>query len=130
MPWGFVLSLSLAQLISWGTVFYGYAVLMEPMMRDLGWSRPQASAAFSIGLAASALAAVPVGRLIDVGYGRIVMAGGSILAATLLAVWSVIDSYVPFLVLWVILGATMSAVLYEPGFAVLQRQLGPLARRG
>jgi predicted MFS family arabinose efflux permease len=30
----------------------------------------------------------------------------------------------------VLLGATMSAVLYEPGFAVLQRQLGPLARRG
>jgi predicted MFS family arabinose efflux permease len=130
MPWGFVLSLSTAQLISWGTVFYGYAVLMEPMMRDLGWSRPQASAAFSVGLVASALAAVPVGRLIDLGYGRSVMAGGSLLAAALLALWSVVESYVVFLGLWVLLGATMSAVLYEPGFAVLQRQLGPLARRG
>ncbi len=130
MPWRFVLLLSTAQLISWGTVFYGYAVLMEPMMRDLGWSRPQASAAFSVGLVASALAAVPVGRLIDLGYGRSVMAGGSILAAALLALWSRVESYALFLALWVLLGATMSAVLYEPGFAVLQRQLGPLARRG
>ena len=130
MPWRFVLLLSTAQLISWGTVFYGYAVLMEPMMRDLGWSRPQASAAFSVGLVASALAAVPVGRLIDLGYGRSVMAGGSILAAALLALWSRVESYALFLGLWVLLGATMSAVLYEPGFAVLQRQLGPLARRG
>ena len=130
MPWSFVLLLSTAQLISWGTVFYGYAVLMEPMMRDLGWSRPQASAAFSVGLVASAVAAVPVGRLIDLGYGRSVMAGGSILAAALLALWSRVESYALFLALWVLLGATMSAVLYEPGFAVLQRQLGPLARRG
>lgn len=130
MPWRFVLLLSTAQLISWGTVFYGYAVLMEPMMRDLGWSRPQASAAFSVGLVASAVAAVPVGRLIDLGYGRSVMAGGSILAAALLALWSRVESYALFLGLWVLLGATMSAVLYEPGFAVLQRQLGPLARRG
>jgi predicted MFS family arabinose efflux permease len=130
MPWRFVLLLSTAQLISWGTVFYGYAVLMEPMMRDLGWSRPQASAAFSVGLVASAVAAVPVGRLIDLGYGRSVMAGGSILAAALLALWSRVESYALFLALWVLLGATMSAVLYEPGFAVLQRQLGPLARRG
>ena len=130
MPWRFVLLLSTAQLISWGTVFYGYAVLMEPMMRDLGWSRPQASAAFSVGLVASALAAVPVGRLIDLGYGRSVMAGGSILVAALLALWSRVESYALFLGLWVLLGATMSAVLYEPGFAVLQRQLGPLARRG
>jgi predicted MFS family arabinose efflux permease len=130
MPWSFVLLLSTAQLISWGTVFYGYAVLMEPMMRDLGWSRPQASAAFSVGLVASAVAAVPVGRLIDLGYGRSVMAGGSILAAALLALWSRVESYALFLGLWVLLGATMSAVLYEPGFAVLQRQLGPLARRG
>jgi predicted MFS family arabinose efflux permease len=130
MPWRFVLLLSTAQLISWGTVFYGYAVLMEPMMRDLGWSRPQASAAFSVGLVASALAAVPVGRLIDLGYGRSVMAGGSILAAALLALWSRVEIYAHFLALWVLLGATMSAVLYEPGFAVLQRQLGPLARRG
>ena len=130
MPWRFVLLLSTAQLISWGTVFYGYAVLMEPMMRDLGWSRPQASAAFSVGLVASAVAAVPVGRLIDLGYGRSVMAGGSILVAALLALWSRVESYALFLGLWVLLGATMSAVLYEPGFAVLQRQLGPLARRG
>ncbi|HEX2509097.1 MAG TPA: MFS transporter [Microvirga sp.] len=130
MPWTFVALLSAAQLVSWGTVFYGFALFMEPMMRDLGWSRPQTTAAFSLGLAASALCAVPVGRLVDRGYGRAVMTGGSLLAAVLFVLWSVVESYEAFVALWVLFGATMSAVLYEPGFAVLQRRLGPLARRG
>jgi predicted MFS family arabinose efflux permease len=32
--------------------------------------------------------------------------------------------------LWIGLGFTMSALLYDPGFAVLTRRLGPLSRRG
>jgi MFS family permease len=130
MPWTLVVSLSVAQLVSWGTVFYSFALFMEPMMRDLGWSRPQTTAAFSLGLVASAVGAVPVGRLIDLGYGRAVMTAGSALAAALFVLWSMVESYPAFLVLWILIGATMSAVLYEPGFAVLQRQLGPFARRG
>ncbi len=130
MPWTFVIALSGAQLISWGTVFYGFALFMDPMMAELGWSRPETTAAFSLGLVASALCAVPAGRLIDLGYGRALMTGGSALAALLLALWSRVESYPAFVTLWILLGATMSAILYEPGFAVLQRRLGPAARRG
>lgn len=130
MPWGLVASLSMAQLISWGSVFYAFTLFIEPMMDELGWTKPALTAAFSLGLVASGLAAVPVGRLIDRGFGRSVMTGGSLLAAMLLALWSGTRSYSVFLVLWVGLGATLSAILYEPGFAVLTRRLGPLSRRG
>src|SRR4051794_33249034 len=130
MPWAFVVSLSAAQLISWGSIFYGFAFFMDPMIAELGWSKPEITAAFSAGLVASGLGAVPVGQLIDLGYGRAVMTGGSLTAAALFVAWSRIESYGHFVLLWIGLGLTMSAVLYEPGFAVLQRRLGILARRG
>jgi hypothetical protein len=129
-PFGFVLSLSLAQLVSWGSVFYAFTLFMEPMARDLGWTKPALTAAYSLGLVAAGVTAVPLGRLIDLGRGRSVMTGGSALAALLLALWSQVESYPVFLVIWAGLGATMSAVLYDPGFAVLLRRLGPTARRG
>jgi MFS family permease len=129
-PWLFVASLSLAQLVSWGSIFYAFALFMEPMNAELGWSKPELTAAYSLGLVASGIVAVPLGRLIDRGYGRMVMTGGSLAAALFLALWSRVESYPAFVLLWAGLGATMSAVLYDPGFAVLIRRLGPRSRRG
>ncbi|MGH8822468.1 MAG: MFS transporter, partial [Rhodoferax sp.] len=68
--------LSLAQMVSWGTVFYGFSVLLEPVERDLGLTRAQTSLAFSLALMAEGLLAYPVGRLIDRGHERIVMTCG------------------------------------------------------
>ena len=42
--------LSLAQLISWGSIFYTFALVMEPVELDLGLSRAQSSWAFSLAL--------------------------------------------------------------------------------
>src|SRR5918993_2994591 len=58
------------------------------------------------------------------------MTAGSVLAAALFALWSRVESYPAFVLIWLGLGATMSAVLYDPGFAILIRRLGPGARRG
>lgn len=130
MPWGFVSALSFTQLVSYGTLFYAFALLIEPMERDLGWSKTALTAAYSLALISSAFFAVPVGRLIDRGYGRAVMTGGSLLAALLLGLWAQTGSYPAFVLIWIGLGAAMSAVLYEPGFAVLASHLGLLTRRG
>jgi MFS family permease len=130
MPWRIVSALSITHLISYGTLFYAFALLIEPMERDLGWSKTALTAAFSLALISSAFFAVPVGRLIDRGYGRAVMTGGSVLAALLLALWAYTDSYPVFLLIWLGLGAATSALYYEAGFAVLALNLGLLARRG
>lgn len=128
-PWGLVAALSVAQLISWGTIFYAFTLFMDPMSDELGWSKPQLTAAYSLGLAASGVGAVPVGRLIDRGHGTVVMTAGSLFAAVLFWVWSRLDSYALFVAVWIGLGFCMSATLYEPGFAVLTRHLGAFARR-
>ena len=130
MPWRIVSALSITHLISYGTLFYAFALLIEPMERDLGWSKAALTADFSLALISSAFFAVPVGRLIDRGYGRAVMTGGSVLAALLLVLWAYTDSYPFFLLIWIGLGAATSALFYEAGFAVLALNLGLLARRG
>jgi len=130
MPWAFVSALSLNVLISYGTIFYAFALFVDPMGRELGWGKSEMMAAYSLALGTSAFCAVPVGRLIDLGYGRMVMTGGSLLAGILLLLWSWVGSYPAFVLIWIAMGITMSAVFYEPGFAVLTRRLGFMARRG
>ncbi len=130
MPWRVVSALSITHLISYGTLFYAFALLIEPMERELGWSKTALTAALSLSLVSSAFFAVPVGRLIDRGYGRAVMTGGSVLAALLLVLWALTESYPVFVLIWIGMGAATSALFYEAGFAVLALNLGLQARRG
>ncbi|MDP2064895.1 MAG: MFS transporter [Burkholderiaceae bacterium] len=118
----FVGWLSLAQLISWGSVFYTFALLMEPLERELGLSRAQSSLAFSLALLAEGVLAYPVGRWIDRGLERRVMTGGSLLMAACLALHSTVHSMAGFYAVWIGLGAAMSATLYTPAFSVVTRR--------
>ncbi len=114
--------LSLAQLITWGSVFYTFALLMEPIERELGLSRAQASLGFSLALLAEGLLAYPVGRWIDRGHERVVMAGGSLLVGACLLLHSGISSALGFYAVWLGLGAGLAVTLYPPAFAVLTRR--------
>lgn len=114
--------LSVTQLITWGSVFYTFALLMEPVERDLGLSRAQSSLAFSLALLAEGLLAYPVGRWIDRGHERAVMTGGSLAVALCLLAHSFITSIAQFYAVWLALGAALSATLYSPVFAVVTRR--------
>jgi len=118
----FVLWLSVAQLISWGSIFYMFALVMEPVERELSMTRAQASLGFSIALMAEGLLAYPVGRWIDRGHERAVMTGGSVLVAAAMLLHSAIHSAEGFYLSWLMLGAGMSATLYSPAFAVVTRR--------
>jgi MFS family permease len=47
------------------------------------------------------------------------MTAGSVAATILVAAWSQVTTLLQFYVLWALIGVTMSAVLYEPAFAVV-----------
>ena len=121
--------LSLAQLITWGSVFYTFALLMEPVERELGLTRAQSSLAFSLALLAEGLLAYPVGRWIDQGHERAVMTGGSLLVAACLALHSAVHSVSSFYLVWIGLGAALAATLYNPVFAVVTRRFPQDFRR-
>ena len=114
--------LSVPQLITWGSVFYTFALLMEPLERELGLSRAQSSLAFSLALLAEGLLAYPVGRWIDRGHERAVMTGGSLLIALCLFWHSFVTSVAGFYAVWLVLGAALAATLYNPVFAVVTRR--------
>lgn len=121
--------LSLGQLISWGSIFYLFALLMEPIERELGINRAQSSLAFSVALLCEGLMAYPVGRWIDRGHERVVMTGGSVLAAVCLGLHSMVTGLMGFYAVWVGLGVAMAAVLYNPAFAVVTRRFAHDFRR-
>ncbi len=125
-----ILWLSLAQLITWGSVFYTFALVMEPVERELGLSRAQSSFAFSLALLAEGLCAYPVGRWIDQGHERLVMAGGSVMVGLCLVLHSQIGGLAGFYAVWTALGVAMAATLYSPVFAVVTRRFPDDFRRG
>ncbi|MGE4240170.1 MFS transporter [Ramlibacter sp.] len=114
--------LSLAQLITWGSVFYTFALLLEPLERELGMTRAQSALAFSLALFAEGVFAYPVGRWIDRGHERAVMAGGSLLIAAAFAAHTLVSGVAGFYAVWILLGAALSATLYQPVFAVVTRR--------
>ena len=114
--------LSVAQLVSWGSTYYLFALLMTPVEQALGLSRAESSLAFSLALLVEGLLAYPVGRWIDRGHERAVMSGGSALAALCLVLLSQVSGVVGFYLAWAVLGAAMSAMLYQPVFAVVTRR--------
>lgn len=117
-----VIWLSVAQLITWGSIFYGFSLLLEPVERALSLTRAQSSLAFSLALLTEGLLALPVGRLIDAGHERAVMTGGSLLAGLALILHSRIDSLWGFYGVWALLGVALAGTLYTPVFAVVTRR--------
>jgi MFS family permease len=118
----FVGWLSVAQLIAWGSVFYTFALLMEPVERELGLTRAQSSLAFSLALLGEGVFAYPIGRWIDQGHERLAITGGSILVGVCLLLHSVVHSAAAFYAVWIGLGAGLAATLYPPVFAVVTRR--------
>jgi MFS family permease len=118
----FALWLSLPQLITWGSVFYTFAVLVQPVERELGLSRAQSSLAFSLAMLAEGLLAYPIGRWIDRGHERAVMTGGSLVMAAGLVAHSFVQDAAGFYAVWLLLGAALAATLYTPVFAIVTRR--------
>ena len=121
--------LSLPQLITWGSVFYTFSLLMAPLEAELGMSRAESSLAFSMALLAEGLMAYGVGRWIDAGHERRVMTLGSVWVGLGLVGHSFVTTVAGFYAAWIWLGLGMAATLYNPVFAVVTRRFPQDFRR-
>ncbi len=121
--------LAVGETVVWAAMYYSFPALLPVWERELGWSKTELSAAFTLALVVSAVLAPVAGRLIDHGWGRQVFAGGALLGAVMLALLSQVSELWQFTCVWIGLGVAMSATLYEACFAVLTVSLGAQAKR-
>jgi predicted MFS family arabinose efflux permease len=121
--------LATTETVSWGICYYGFAVLVPPMERDLGWSRATLVGAFTVAVIVSGVAAFPVGRWLDRGSPRFLMTTGSALATLGVLAWSQAGHVLSFYAAWLLVGIAMGLVLYEPAQVVLVKQFGARATR-
>src|ERR671935_803115 len=119
--WKIVAVLAVSETVSWGVLYYAFAVFLPAMQRSLGWSKTELTGAFSVALATSALAAFPVGRWLDRHSPRPLMTLGSIAGALLVLAWSQIHDLVLFYFVWAGIGLAMACVLYEAAFTVVTK---------
>ena len=93
-----VSALGIAQIISWGSLFYAIGVLGPAMRAELGVSELFLFGAFTAGLLVSGTLAPAAGRAIDRRGGRFVLSVGSLLAIIAMALLAVAPnpSAVPF----------------------------------
>lgn len=127
--WRNVVMLGLTQVVAWGTLVYGIAVLAGPVSAELDMSTGMVFGAFSLGLFFSGLASPAAGRAIDRHGGGRVMAGGSACAAVAMLLVACAQNPVMFFAGWVLAGVAMAANLYDAAFATLSQFTGPRYRK-
>lgn len=126
---GVVAALGVAQTLAYGTTYYLPAILANSMAAELGIGTVWVFVGFSAGLLLAAALGPFSGRLIDLFGGRQVLAGSSLVFAAGLAILGLASGPVMLLVGWLVIGAGMSAGLYEAAFSTLARIYGADARR-
>ena len=124
-----VTALGIAQIVSWGTLFYAIAVLGAAMRAELGVSDAFLFGAYSAGLFVSGAASPAVGRWIDRGHARFALSTGSCVASVALAVLATARGPAALGAGFLLSGAAMALTLYDPAFATLHVMSGNLYRR-
>jgi predicted MFS family arabinose efflux permease len=113
------LTLAITQLVSWGVLFYGFAVTAPGITSDTGWSHGVVSGAFALGLLVAGLAAPPIARSLARFDPRRVLTAGSLVGMLGMLVFAAAPSPPVLYVAWIVIGGAMGATLYEPAMAVL-----------
>jgi sugar phosphate permease len=119
--WAIVGALSVTETVSWGILYYAFAVFLLPMRRELGFSTAELTGAFSLALLIAGVAGIAVGRYLDARSPRALMTAGSVAGVLLVLAWSRVEGLLALYALWAGIGLVMATVLYEPAFVVLAK---------
>lgn len=119
--WRIVAVLAVTETISWGILYYAFAVFQVPMGEELGLSSAQLTGAFSLGVLGTGVGGVWVGRWLDTRGPRGLMTAGAAVSALLVAAWSQVHTAWHLYLVLAGIGLTRAAVLYGPAFAVVVR---------
>lgn len=111
--------LCVTQVLSWGTLYYAFSVLLGAIGAGHGWGVAEMVGAFSVALLVSGICAYPAGKLMQKFGGRAVMSAGSVVGAAAMLVVAFSPTLLGFYAGWALAGMAMAGTLYEPAFAAL-----------
>ncbi|AOZ00896.1 hypothetical protein BKK81_17810 [Cupriavidus sp. USMAHM13] len=114
-------ALGFAQIASWGSLYYSFAVLSKPIQAELHLSQPEIFGAFTLAMLTSSLTAPRVGKAIDRFGGKRVLCMGSIAAAAALLAMAGVGNLWTVYLAWALAGLAMPMALYDPAFATLHQ---------
>lgn len=121
--------LGIAQIISWGSLYYPVAVLGTAIRRELDISEIAVFGSFTVGLFVSGIAAPVAGKLVDTRGGRLTLSCGSALGAFALGLLALAQNTVMLMAGFAVAGLAMAGCLYDPAFATLHAISGTAYRK-
>jgi len=114
--WGATHLLAVGQLVTWGTLYYSYALLAPALASDLAVNPGVVAMAFSGTLLVSGLLAPLVGRWLDTHGGVVVLRWGSLIGPMSLLVLAGAEGPLAMWGAFLLLGVAQACSLYEPVF--------------
>jgi len=121
---------AVTQTVGYGALIQSFTVLLVPMAQELEATRTAVMAAATISVLVGAVAAVPVGNLLDRYGGRALMASGSATGVVAVLLWSQAHSLASLYVAFALVGVALAMSTYEAAFAVLVVVSDPGRRDG
>ncbi len=125
-----ILLLALGETFIWAGLYYVFPATLVRWEADLGWSRGELTLAITLAVLVSAVAAPFMGRVIDRGFGAVLMGAAAAVGGVLLIALSQITQLWQFYAIWLLIGVCLAGSLYEPCFAIVTRARGMSAKRG
>jgi MFS family permease len=123
-PYLLVSALGVAQLVAWGSFYYVFVSLTDPMADEFGWTKTQIAGALSVALATTGLCSYVRGRWIDRYGGRSLMTCAAFCGAALLFLWAHLTALWHLYAISIGIGIVSAMLLYDAAFAVVARMLG------
>ena len=124
-PWVPVSLLGWVTIVAYGTWYYAFGVLLEPIISDTGWSEGWLVGSFSTSALLGALLAPQAGRLIDRHLMRLVLGVTGAVTAGCFLVASTVESLALFVVLCGVGGAALTAFAFYHVTQTLAVRLAP-----
>lgn len=114
-----ILGIATTQVIGWGAIFVPFPLVLTQMEAELGWSRALINGAYTSGLLAGGLAAIPIGRHVDRHGAKALMGWGAFATALLLALMARVTEPWHYYATWIGMGLAQAACLWGPAMAVV-----------
>ena len=122
-------ALGFAQIINWGVLYYTLALIGPHIVSETGWSDAFVYSGFAVATLVTGLFSPLSGSGIDRIGGLPVMVLGTVLGALGMLLLGVASDGVTYMLAWAVIGASMSACLYDSAFASIAQFAGAATRQ-